>query len=189
MKRNQMFLNRLLFRNWSLKEITRRQFQTKFPALAKVGDRLPSVVLFEDSPDNAVNIQELTSNKMVIIFGVSGAFTPCCSKVHLAGFLVSANQLKNLLHIREIICISVNDPFVMSAWGAKHNTVRRVRMLADSRGDFTKTMDLAIHLPGLGGLRSKRFSMLVGDTKILELNVEPDGTGLSCSLAQNMLEI
>lgn len=88
--------------------------------------------------------------------------------------------------MNEIICISVNDPFVMSAWGKEHGADGKVRMLADPSAAFVKAMDLTIDLPPLGGIRSKRFSMIVEDAKVLALNVEPDGTGLSCSLAQNI---
>ncbi|XP_037884773.1 peroxiredoxin-5, mitochondrial-like [Glossina fuscipes] len=156
--------------------------------MAKVGDRLPSMALFEDSLQNEINIRELTSNKKTIIFGVHGAFTPDCSKIHLPGFVVSANYLKSILNVHEIICISVNDPFVMSVWGEEHGAGGRIRMLADPSGDFVQVLDLAMNLPALGGLRSKRFSMIVGDTKVLKLNVEPDGTELGCSLAQNIVK-
>uniref|UniRef100_A0A1B0FI50 Peroxiredoxin-5 n=1 Tax=Glossina morsitans morsitans TaxID=37546 RepID=A0A1B0FI50_GLOMM len=156
--------------------------------MAKVGDRLPSMVLFEDSPENEINIRELAANKKIIIFGVHGAFTPDCSKIHLPGFVVSANFLKSILNIHEIICISVNDPFVMSVWGEEHGAGGKIRMLADPSGDFVKVMDLAMDLPTLGGVRSKRFSMIVGDTKVLKLNVEPGGAELGCSLAQNIVK-
>lgn len=78
------------------------------------------------------------------------------------------------------------DPFVMSAWGKEHNATGKVRMLADPSAAFVKALDLTINLPPLGGVRSKRFSMVVDDGKITELNVEPDGTGLSCSLANKI---
>lgn len=80
----------------------------------------------------------------------------------------------------------MNDPFVMAAWGKEHKTDGKVRMLADPSGIFTKTVDLATDLPPLGGLRSKRYSMVVENGKIKSLQVEPDGTGLSCSLADKV---
>ncbi|XP_017479730.1 PREDICTED: peroxiredoxin-5, mitochondrial [Rhagoletis zephyria] len=152
----------------------------------KVGDKLPSVDLFEDSPANKINTADLTSNKKVIIFAVPGAFTPGCSKTHLPGFVSNADSLKSEQNINEIVCVSVNDPFVMSAWGKEHNTSGKVRMLADPAATFVKALDLTIDLPPLGGLRSKRFSMVVENGEVKELNVEPDGTGLSCSLANNI---
>lgn len=88
--------------------------------------------------------------------------------------------------ITEIVCVSVNDPFVMSAWGNQFNVKGKIRMLADPAGAFTKAVDLGIDLPPLGGLRSKRFSMVIDNGIVKSLNVEPDGTGLTCSLADRI---
>ncbi|XP_028158900.1 peroxiredoxin-5, mitochondrial [Ostrinia nubilalis] len=169
------------------KQATSRTVHTTPLAMApvKVGDQLPAADLFEDSPANKVNTCELTAGKKVIVFGVPGAFTPGCSKTHLPGYVQSADKLK-AEGVSEIVCVSVNDPYVMSAWGAQHNTKGKVRMLADPKGAFIKALDLGTDLPPLGGFRSKRFSMVVNDSKIEELNVEPDGTGLSCSLADKI---
>nr|CAH7756875.1 unnamed protein product [Callosobruchus chinensis] len=84
--------------------------------MVKVGDSLPSVDLYEDNPTNKVNLAELAAGKKVILFGVPGAFTPGCSKTHLPGYVSKADDLKKQ-GVREIICVSVNDPFVMEAWG------------------------------------------------------------------------
>ncbi|KAJ0175869.1 hypothetical protein K1T71_009028 [Dendrolimus kikuchii] len=151
----------------------------------KVGDNLPQADLFEDSPANKVNICDLTAGKKVVLFAVPGAFTPGCSKTHLPGYVQNADKLK-ADGVSEIVCISVNDPYVMAAWGAQHNTKGKVRMLADPSGNFIKALDLGTTLPPLGGFRSKRFSMVINDSKVEELNVEPDGTGLSCSLADKI---
>lgn len=88
--------------------------------------------------------------------------------------------------INEIVCVSVNDPFVMSAWGKEHGTGGKIRMLADPLANFTKTVNLSTDLPPLGGIRSKRYSMVIENGVIKTLNVEPDGTGLSCSLADKL---
>ncbi|KAL4710584.1 hypothetical protein ACJJTC_003220 [Scirpophaga incertulas] len=154
-------------------------------APVKVGDKIPAADLYEDSPANKVNISELTSGKKVVFFGVPGAFTPGCSKTHLPGYVQNADKMKSQ-GVSEIVCVSVNDPYVMSAWGIQHNTKGKVRMLADPNGVFIKALDLGTNLPPLGGFRSKRFSMVVNDSKVEELNVEPDGTGLSCSLADKL---
>ncbi|XP_075974546.1 peroxiredoxin 5 [Anticarsia gemmatalis] len=151
----------------------------------KVGDNLPVADLFEDSPANKVNVCELTGGKKVILFAVPGAFTPGCSKTHLPGYVSNADKLKSE-GVDEIVCVSVNDPYVMAAWGAQHNTKGKIRMLADPSGNFIKALDLGINLPPLGGFRAKRFSMVINDSKVEELNVEPDGTGLSCSLADKI---
>ncbi|VVD03313.1 peroxiredoxin-5, mitochondrial [Leptidea sinapis] len=159
---------------------------TKFVmAPIKVGDRLPAGELFEDSPANKVNICDLAAGKKIILFAVPGAFTPGCSKTHLPGYVEKAEKLKSE-GVSEIVCVSVNDPYVMSAWGTQHNTKGKLRMLADPSGNFIKALDLGVNLPPLGGFRSKRFSMVINDGQVEELNVEPDGTGLSCSLADKL---
>ncbi|CAG9129250.1 hypothetical protein JYU34_008412 [Plutella xylostella] len=168
------------------KVVTARSIHTTLRAMAiKVGDTIPSIDLFEDSPANKVNIAELSSGKKVVLFAVPGAFTPGCSKTHLPGYVEKADSLKQD-GVGEIVCVSVNDPYVMAAWGAQHNTKGKIRMLADPSGTFVKALDLGVDLPPLGGLRSKRFSMVLCDGKVEELNVEPDGTGLSCSLADKI---
>lgn len=96
-----------------------------------------------------------------------------------------AEELKNK-GINEIVCVSVNDPFVMGAWGEHQGTKGKIRLLADPSAAFTKALDLSTELAALGGVRSKRYSMVVEDGKISSLQVEPDGTGLSCSLADKI---
>ncbi|XP_037776891.1 peroxiredoxin-2D-like [Penaeus monodon] len=123
----------------------------------KVGDEIPSVDLFEETPANSVNSRDLCAGKKVLIFAVPGAFTPGCSKTHLPGYVSSADAIK-AKGISEIVCVSVNDPFVMSAWGQNQETGEKVRMLADTNGDFTKALGLEQDLAVLGGLRSKRYS-------------------------------
>ncbi|XP_067205661.1 peroxiredoxin-5, mitochondrial-like [Linepithema humile] len=150
-----------------------------------VGDKLPSTNLFENTPADKVNLAEAAAGKKIIVFGVPGAFTPGCSKTHLPGYVAKADELKSK-GISEIFCISINDPFVMGAWGKEHNATGKVRMLADPKGDFTDAIDLGVDLQVLGGKRSKRYSMVVEDGIVKELNVEPDNTGLSCSLADHI---
>ncbi|GJQ64920.1 putative oxidoreductase [Trypoxylus dichotomus] len=148
----------------------------------KEGDNLPSVDLFEETPANKVNISKLSEGKKIIIFAVPGAFTPGCSKTHLPGYVQKADDLKKQ-GVSEIVCVSVNDPFVMAAWGKDQGVGNKIRMLADPQGTFTKAVELQTDLAVLGGLRSKRYSMVVNNGKVTSLQVEPDGTGLSCSLA------
>nr|AFZ78682.1 peroxiredoxin-like protein [Coptotermes formosanus] len=151
----------------------------------QVGDKLPSVELCENTPTNKVNISDLTKGKKVVIFAVPGAFTPGCSKTHLPGYVGKADELKQK-GVHEIVCISVNDPFVMEAWGKKHEVEGKIRMLADPSAAFTKAVDLTTDLPPLGGIQSKRYSMVVEDGIVKSVNVEPDGTGLTCSLAEKI---
>jgi len=152
-----------------------------------VGDAVPSVDLYENNPGTKVNVAELCAGKKVVIFGVPGAFTPGCSKTHLPGYVSRAEELKGK-GVDEIVCVSVNDPFVMEAWGINQNAENKVRMLADTTAELTKALELDLDLSAvLGSVRCKRFSMLVEDGKVSKLNVEPDGTGLTCSLAESIV--
>ncbi|XP_005988935.1 peroxiredoxin-5, mitochondrial [Latimeria chalumnae] len=156
----------------------------------KVGDRLPSVQVQEGDPGTTVNMAELFKGKKGVLFAVPGAFTPGCSKTHLPGFVEQADELKKK-GVDVVACIAINDVFVMSNWGEAHKTEGRVRMLADPTGAFTKAVDMLLNnetLEGvLGNKRSQRYSMVVEDGVVKALNVEADGTGLTCSLAPNIL--
>uniref|UniRef100_A0AAR5P7W4 Peroxiredoxin-5 n=1 Tax=Dendroctonus ponderosae TaxID=77166 RepID=A0AAR5P7W4_DENPD len=123
--------------------------------------------------------------KKVIVFAVPGAFTPGCSKTHLPGYVAKAAELKQQ-GISDIICMSVNDLFVMAAWAKDQGTAGKIRLLADPSAALAKALDLTVDIAPLGGIRSKRYSMVVEDGKITSLQVEPDGTGLSCSLADKI---
>ena len=131
---------------------------------------------------------ELFAGKKVVIFGVPGAFTPGCSKTHLPGYIKDAERIKGK-GVAEIGCVSVNDPFVMAAWGEAHGAAGKVRMLADTNAEFAKAAGLALDLSVLGGVRCKRFSAVVTDGVVEALNVEPADapTGMTCSLADKML--
>lgn len=94
-----------------------------------MGDTIPSVDLFEDSPANKVNAQELSSNGKVVMFGVPGAFTPGCSKTHLPGYIEKAEKMKSE-GIKEVVCVAVNDPYVMAAWGKEHNAKGKVSLIS-----------------------------------------------------------
>lgn len=168
-----------------LSGVKRLFFTSNLRMVIQAGDKLPSVELYENSPTNKVNLSDLTKGKKVVIFAVPGAFTPGCSKTHLPGYVSKADELKQK-GVKEIICISVNDPFVMEAWGKEHKVEGKVRMLADPNATFTKAVDLSTDLPPLGGTRSKRYSMVVEDGVVKSINVEPDGTGLTCSLADKI---
>uniref|UniRef100_A0A3Q3WIE6 Peroxiredoxin-5 n=1 Tax=Mola mola TaxID=94237 RepID=A0A3Q3WIE6_MOLML len=156
----------------------------------QVGEHLPAVEVQEGEPGNKVAMDQLFKGKKGVLFAVPGAFTPGCSKTHLPGFVQQAEEMKGK-GIQELACISVNDAFVMSAWGKEHGADGKVRMLADPTGAFTQAVDLLLDseqiLQVLGNKRSKRYSMLVEDGVVKKINVEPDGTGLTCSLASNIL--
>ncbi|XP_017268150.1 peroxiredoxin-5, mitochondrial [Kryptolebias marmoratus] len=161
---------------------------TKMPI--QVGEALPAVEVQEGEPGNRVAMDQLFKGKKGVLFAVPGAFTPGCSKTHLPGFVQQAEDLRKK-GVQEVACISVNDAFVMAAWGKEHGADGKVRMLADPTGAFTKAVDLVLDsdqiVQALGNKRSKRYAMLVEDGVVKKLNVEPDGTGLTCSLASNIL--
>lgn len=156
----------------------------------QVGDHLPAVEVQEGEPGNKVSMDQLFKGKKGVLFAVPGAFTPGCSKTHLPGFVQQAGDLRSK-GIQEVACISVNDAFVMAAWGKEHGAGDKVRMLADPTGAFTKAVDLLLDseqiVQVLGNKRSKRYSMLIDNGVVQKINVEPDGTGLTCSLASNIL--
>merc|ERR1712024_158314 len=173
----------------SINFLRTKSFSTTKQIMAPIqaGDALPDVDLFEGAPDKKVNIAEECKTGKHVIFGVPGAFTPGCSKTHLPGYVSKADDYKGK-GVQNIFCVSVNDPFVMAAWGENQNAGGKVRMLADTCGDFTKAIDLELDLAKvLGNVRCKRFSILVEDGKAAKVNVEPDGTGLTCSLAEELL--
>jgi len=123
-----------------------------------------------------------------VIFGLPGAFTPGCSKSHLPGYVENFDKLKGK-GVEVVACVSVNDPFVMAAWGEAHKATGKVRMLADTCAEFTKAIGLEFDAtPILGNVRCKRFSMLVENGVVTKLHVEPDGRGLTCSLAPEILK-
>ncbi|KAK3773522.1 hypothetical protein RRG08_022235 [Elysia crispata] len=153
----------------------------------KVGDSLPSVELMKGTPNDKVDISKYAGK--IVIFGVPGAFTPTCSKDHAPAFVNSVDALK-AKGVASVICVSVNDPFVMTAWGENLDKGNKIEFLADTCGDFTKAIGLELDAtPLLGNIRCKRFSMVVDDGKVKALSVEPDGTGLTCSRAQDILKM
>ncbi|XP_064399856.1 peroxiredoxin-5, mitochondrial-like [Halichondria panicea] len=152
----------------------------------KVGDELPSVECHEDSPANKVNMRELFAGKRGVLFAVPGAFTPGCSKKHLPGYVENADEIK-AKGVDVIACVSVNDAFVMAAWGESGGATGKIRMLADTNAEFTKAIDLTLDSAALGGIRSMRYSMIIDDGRVTALNVEPNGTGLTCSLSNSVL--
>jgi len=134
-----------------------------------------------------VKTDDLFRGKKIALFALPGAFTPTCSAKHLPGYLQHADDLRNK-GVDAIACVSVNDAFVMGAWGESQNADDRVMMLADGNGDFTRALGLEMDATKYGmGKRSQRFSMLVDDGVIKTLNVEEPGA-FSVSSAEHMLQ-
>ena len=131
-------------------------------------------MLFRSGP-NSFDIGESTAGKKIVIFGLPGAFTPTCSAQHVPGYVEQAEALK-AAGIDEIWCVSVNDAFVMGAWGREQHTAGKVRMMADGSAAFAQATGLTLDLTARGmGLRSARYSMLVDDGVVKALNVEAPG--------------
>ncbi|HUI35126.1 MAG TPA: peroxiredoxin [Stellaceae bacterium] len=143
----------------------------------KVGDKVPAVnfrVLTAEGPKELTS-DELFKGKKVAFFAVPGAFTPTCSQRHLPGYVDKADALK-AKGVDTIACVSVNDAFVMGAWGKDQKTEGKVTMLADGSGDFTRAVDLELDATRNGlGKRSQRYSMLVDDGVVKALHVEAPG--------------
>jgi peroxiredoxin len=154
----------------------------------QIGDRLPEGTLQEFIDvetegcalgPNTFNVSDLVKGKTIAIFGLPGAFTPTCSAQHLPGYIKLADQLK-AKGVDEIWCISVNDAFVMGAWGRDQKATGIVRMMADGSAAFTKALGLEFDLVAKGfGVRSQRYSMLVQDGVVKQLNVESGGFDVS----------
>ena len=154
----------------------------------KVGDKVPSTTLKYLSPEGPKEIttDELFRGKKVALFAVPGAFTPTCSQRHLPGYVDKAGELK-AKGVDQIACLSVNDAFVMGAWGKAQNVGDKVLMLADGSGDFTRAVDLELDARRAGlGMRSQRYSMLVDNGVVRALNVEKPGQ-FEVSSAEAML--
>ncbi|MEL6162472.1 MAG: peroxiredoxin [Cyanobacteria bacterium J06628_3] len=154
----------------------------------KVGDKIPSVSLkhMEESGAKEISTDELFKGKKVLLFAVPGAFTPACSNQHLPGYIQNAEQIK-AKGVDMIACISVNDVFVMDAWGKSQNAGDKVLMLADGDGEFAKAAGLELDLNGKGlGMRSQRYAMVVEDGVVKGLELE-DGGKLENSTAEKLL--
>jgi peroxiredoxin len=153
-----------------------------------VGDQIPDVqvrTMTADGPQ-ALSSREALGSGKVVLFAVPGAFTPTCSDYHLPGFVLRADEL-SAKGVTTIACISVNDPFVMGAWGSAHAVGSSVLLLADGNGEFTAAMGLGLDASGAGlGQRSQRYAAVIDDGIITHLAVEP-GPGLSVSSAEAIL--
>ncbi|CAI9568162.1 unnamed protein product [Staurois parvus] len=155
----------------------------------KVGDPLPDAQVFDGSPENQISVKDVFGSEKGILFGVPGAFTPGCTKTHLPGYVSQADDLKSR-GVKVIACISVNDAFVMNEWGKCHGADGKVRMLADPTGNFVKVISLYPSGHILLVITTYfvfMFSLIVEGGKVKAINVEEDGTGLTCSLAANIL--
>jgi len=152
--------------------------------MIQIGDKIPSTTLFEfievegggcSIGPNAFETHKATAGKTIAVFALPGAFTPTCSAKHVPGYVARCEEFK-AAGVDEIWCVSVNDAFVMGAWGRDQKTGGKVRMMADGSADFSKAVGLTLDLTARGlGLRSNRYSMLVKDGVVKTLNIEAPG--------------
>jgi glutaredoxin/glutathione-dependent peroxiredoxin len=165
--------------------------------MIKVGDKLPAGKLQEfvevegngcSIGPNTFELDKLTAGKKIAVFGLPGAFTPTCSAKHVPGYVANRDKLKEK-NVDEVWCISVNDAFVMGAWGRQQKAGGKVRMMADGSALFTKALGLDMDLTARGmGVRSQRYSMLVEDGTVKAVNVEAPGK-FEVSDADTMLKL
>ena len=155
----------------------------------KKGDNLPDATVFIlDKDPKEVSIKQIIGERKAILFGLPGAFTPTCSAKHLPGFVKSIDELKKK-GIEKVICISVNDPFVMDAWGKVHNVGNKIIMVGDHMGNFTKNIGAEIDLRKRGlGIRSVRYTMLVEKNNILKISEEEIAGKCESTAAENFLK-
>ena len=155
----------------------------------QTGDNIPACTMKtmgEQGPTD-ITTDEIFSGKKVVLFAVPGAFTPGCSMTHLPGYVVNADKIK-AAGVDTIVCMAVNDAFVMDAWGKSQNA-EELLMLADGNGEFTAALGLELDGSSFGlGARSQRFAMIVEDGTISHLNVEP-GPGIEVSSAETIMAL
>ena len=157
----------------------------------KENDQIPSSEIFilEEGEPIKKNIEEILKNKKVVLFGLPGAYTSVCSAKHLPGYVNMYEEYKKK-GIDKIICISVNDPFVMNAWGKENNVGEKVLMMGDPFLNFTKAIGAGVDKSGRGlGIRSNRYTMLIDNLKVVKLREEKDTGSCEVSAAKNFLEL
>jgi glutaredoxin/glutathione-dependent peroxiredoxin len=155
-----------------------------------VGDKIPDIQVMTTGPGGPVHVQtgEVLGSGKVVLFAVPGAFTPTCSDYHLPSYVIRQDELK-AKGVDTVACISVNDPFVMDAWGKDQKVGDAVVMLADGNGEFTRAVGLEMDGSGFGlGTRSQRYAMVIDDGVVTTLSVEP-GAGMTVSAADAILEL
>ena len=160
--------------------------------MIKPGDTLPDATLTESTafgdscpmPPQKLSAAAMASGKRIVIFGLPGAFTPTCSGRHVPGYLEQLDALR-ARGVDEVWCVSVNDGFVMAAWGREQGAIGKIRMLGDGSAELTRKLGLEVDIPGMG-VRLRRCSLLVDDGVVTRVNVE-EGPQLDLSSAETML--
>ena len=157
----------------------------------KENDNVPNseVFVLENGEPTKKNIENLLKNKKAVIFGLPGAYTSVCSAKHLPGYVNMYQQYKDK-GIDHIICVSVNDPFVMGAWGKENNVADKIIMMGDPFLNFTKAIGAEVDKSSRGlGIRSNRYTMLIEDMKVIKLQEEKDTSSCEMSAAENFFKL
>ena len=157
----------------------------------KENDSIPNseVFILENGEPVKKNIENFLKNKKTVIFGLPGAYTSVCSAKHLPGYVKNSETYKEK-GVDQIICMSVNDPFVMNAWGKENNVGDKIIMMGDPFLNFTKAIGAEVDKSGRGlGIRSNRYTMLVDNLKIIKIQEEKDTGSCEISAAENFLEL
>ena len=157
----------------------------------KIKDQIPDTEIFYliDGEPKQNKLSEILGNGKIILFGLPGAFTSTCSKLHLPGFVANADKIKKK-GIENIFCISVNDPYVMNAWGDVNNTEDKIKMLSDPYLLFTKAIGAEVDRNSKGmGIRSNRYAMVIENLEVLKIQVEKETKQCGLTSAESILEI
>ena len=157
----------------------------------KIKDQIPDTEIFQlvDGEPQQSKLSEILGNGKIILFGLPGAFTSTCSKLHLPGFVANADKIKEK-GIENIFCISVNDPYVMDAWGDVNNAGDKIKMLSDPYLLFTKAIGAEVDRNSKGmGIRSNRYAMIIENLEVLKIQVEKETKQCGLTSAESILEI
>ena len=157
----------------------------------KIKDQIPDIEIFHlaDGEPQTIKIRDILGKGKVILFGLPGAFTSTCSKLHLPGYVANADKIK-AKGIDNIFCLSVNDPFVMNAWGEANNAGGKITMLSDPYLLFTKAIGAEVNRNSKGmGIRSNRYAMVIQNLEVINLQVEKETKQCGLSSAEGVLDL
>ncbi|MDA9721042.1 peroxiredoxin [Candidatus Pelagibacter sp.] len=157
----------------------------------KIKDQIPDIEIFHliDGEPQTSKIRDILGNGKVILFGLPGAFTSTCSKLHLPGYVGNADKIKSK-GIEKIFCLSVNDPFVMNAWGEANNAGGKITMLSDPYLLFTKAIGAEVDRNSKGmGIRSNRYAMVIQNLEVVNIQVEKETKQCGLSSAEGVLDL
>ena len=157
----------------------------------KINDQIPDTEVFQlvDGEPQKSNLREIIGNSKIVLFGLPGAFTSTCSKLHLPGFVANADKIK-AKGVENIFCLSVNDPYVMNGWGELNNTADKIKMLSDPYLLFTRAIGAEVDRNAKGmGIRSNRYLMVIENFAVVNIHEEKETKECGLTSAENLLNI